>query len=176
MGQVYVSKVRFHPREDRLRQAYVAMLLKLADNLLDDQPPAMPGVILMRLDEFGLSDSVEINMVCFDSVPELSYVHKFMGATKVASRVEAHENPSFAAPEILKNEEVATEVAKLKVYECKAYDWSPGRIIVAAVDTQQVNELYARDFSWRPLPFYITEWQGVMAVGEPRVLYDGDTG
>lgn len=156
MSKVYKQKVEFHPRggKSALARAYVAMLLRLGDAILVDMDKeVLPAVILMRMDTFQIPDSVELEMVCFDTVPELDDIHKFMG-------VKSEKMPA----------------ATLKLYECKASSYSPGSVIFAAADKKQVNELYAKEFPWRPLPLLIIEWQGSIAYGEPRLLYNGDEG
>lgn len=81
MGAIYKKKVEFHPRGGKgaLRQAYVALLLRLCDDILEEEDRPLPAVILLRIDDLPASDYVQLDMVCFESAPELQHIHKFLG-------------------------------------------------------------------------------------------------
>lgn len=154
MGALYKEKVKFKPHsKGGLRRAYVTLFLRMIDDILSDDEKPLPGAVLTRLDNLPASDYVEMNLAAFESVPELAYIHKFLGA-----------------------QEEDAQRRVLKMYECKQEfgDGYQASSIFAAVDKKQVNELYAKEFPWRPLPLLIIEWQGSIAYGEPRLLYSNE--
>lgn len=82
MGQMYKEKIRFHPRagRERLRRAYVALILRFLDDVLDpehDRP--LPALLLLRIDTFATSDNLEAQLVAFETLPEYKFLSKFFG-------------------------------------------------------------------------------------------------